>query len=89
MDISTEIIISTIAATLTTVSFLPQAVKVLITRQTEALSFWMYLLFTIGVSFWLIYGLLILSYPLIIANIITFILSIIILIIKIINFYKK
>ena len=89
MDISTEIIISTIAATLTTVSFLPQAVKVLITRQTEALSFWMYLLFTIGVSFWLIYGLLILSYPLIIANIITFILSVIILIIKIINFYKK
>ena len=89
MDISTEIIISTIAATLTTVSFLPQAVKVLITRQTEALSFWMYLLFTIGVSFWLIYGLLILSYPLIISNIITFILSVIILIIKIINFYKK
>tara|TARA_Y100000389_G_scaffold83564_2_gene80156 strand:+ start:905 stop:1174 length:270 start_codon:yes stop_codon:yes gene_type:complete len=89
MDISTEIIISTIAATLTTVSFLPQAVKVLITRQTEALSLWMYLLFTIGVSFWLIYGLLILSYPLIISNIITFILSVIILIIKIINFYKK
>lgn len=89
MDISTEIIISTIAATLTTVSFLPQAVKVLISKQTEALSFWMYLLFTIGVFFWLIYGLLILSYPLIISNIITFILSIIILIIKIINFYKK
>jgi MtN3 and saliva related transmembrane protein len=89
MDISIEIIISTVAAILTTSAFLPQAVKVLTYRDTEALSFWMYLLFTIGVSFWLIYGLMIKSYPLIIANLITFTLSLVILIIKIINIYKN
>ncbi|MFT4718608.1 MAG: MtN3 and saliva related transmembrane protein [Rickettsiales bacterium] len=89
MDISIEIIISTIAAILTTSAFLPQAVKVVTHRETKALSFWMYLLFTIGVSFWLIYGLMIKSYPLIIANLITFVLSLVILIIKIINTYKN
>jgi MtN3 and saliva related transmembrane protein len=89
MDISTETIISTIAAILTTSAFLPQTLKVIISKNTSALSLWMYLLFTIGVMLWLFYGFLINSYPLIIANIITFFLSFIILIIKIINTLQK
>jgi MtN3 and saliva related transmembrane protein len=89
MNISIEIIISTVAAILTTSAFLPQTLKVIISKNTSSLSLWMYLLFTIGVMLWLVYGFLITSYPLIIANIITFFLSFVILIIKTINIYKK
>ena len=89
MNISIEIIISTVATILTTSAFLPQTLKVIISKNTSSLSLWMYLLFTIGVMLWLVYGFLITSYPLIIANIITFFLSFVILIIKTINIYKK
>ena len=45
-----------IAATLTTISFFPQALKTLRSRDTHAISLRMYLLFTSGVAFWSIYG---------------------------------
>ena len=76
-------IIGYIAATLTTVSFLPQAIKVIKTRDTESISLWMYIIFTIGVAFWFIYGLIVTEYPIIIANAITLIFASIILIFKV------
>ena len=39
------------AATLTTLSFLPQVIRVYRTKNTDAISFWMYLLFSAGVFF--------------------------------------
>lgn len=72
-----------IAAFCTTASFLPQALKVLKTRDTSALSLGMYALFTLGVSFWLVYGLLKNDAPMIIANIITLFLAVFILGMKI------
>jgi len=63
-------IIGFIAASLTTASFLPQAIQVIRTRNTEGISLLMYLMFNTGVVLWLVYGLLIQDYPLIIANII-------------------
>ena len=66
-------ILGYLAATLTTLSFLPQAVKVIKTKQTEGISLWMYIIFTTGVFFWFIYGLLSLIYPIIIANFVTLI----------------
>jgi MtN3 and saliva related transmembrane protein len=48
-----------IAAILTTVSFLPQALRIHRSKDTSAISFWMYLIFSLGVLLWLIYGLLI------------------------------
>ena len=61
------------AATLTTVSFLPQAAKTLRTGDTAAISLRMYLLFTSGVALWALYGLLRGDGPLIVANAITLI----------------
>tara|TARA_R100000501_G_C2514230_1_gene44408 strand:+ start:225 stop:506 length:282 start_codon:yes stop_codon:yes gene_type:complete len=74
-----------VAAFLTTASFVPQAVLVLRTRNTDGLSLYMYILFTTGVSFWLVYGVLIGSLPIIIANIITVVLASMILTVKLMN----
>lgn len=76
-------IIGLAAATCTTFSFLPQAIKVIKTKHTKDLSLAMYSTFTTGVFLWLVYGILIKDTPLIIANIITFIFAATILIMKI------
>jgi MtN3 and saliva related transmembrane protein len=78
-------IIGFIAATLTTASFLPQAIMTLKTRNTESLSLGMYSAFTLGVLLWLIYGLQINDVAIIFANAITLLLSGSILMIKLIN----
>jgi len=76
------------SAFLTTFSFLPQAIQVIKTRDTSSLSLAMYSLFTVGVGFWLVYGIMKGDSAVIIANIITFILSASILSIKIYNDIK-
>ena len=76
-------ILGFIAASLTTVATLPQVLKVIKTKKTTDLSLLMYITMTTGVLFWFIYGLYIVDYPLIIANFITFMLSVTILIFKI------
>ena len=78
-----------LAASLTTLSFLPQAIKTIKTQDTEALSFGMYSMFTSGVLMWLIYGLYIENYAIIVANAVTFLLAAIILGFKIYNSCKK
>ena len=76
-------IIGLAAATCTTLAFLPQAIRVIKTRQIKDLSLMMYSVFTLGVFLWLVYGILVKDAPIIIANIITGILAAIILIMKI------
>jgi len=71
------------AAACTTISFLPQAIKTIKTKHTKDLSLAMYAIFTIGIFLWLVYGLFIKDIPLITANIITFIFTSVILIMKI------
>lgn len=78
-----------LAATLTTLSFLPQAILTLKTRDTESLSLGMYSLFTGGVLLWLIYGIYLLNPAIIIANAITFLLASMILCFKIYNTFHK
>lgn len=78
-------LIGILAAVLTTASFLPQAILVLRTRNTEGLSLIMYAMFTAGICCWLAYGLMIWSMPIIIANAITVMLASFILIIKVRN----
>lgn len=77
--------ISLIAATLTTISFLPQAVKVLKEGDTHSLSLGMYSLFTVGVALWGLYGWMRGDWAIIIANAITGALCVAILIAKIRN----
>ena len=77
------------AATLTTASFLPQAILTLKTRDTESLSLGMYSLFTSGVLLWLIYGIYLANPAIIIANAITFLLAAMILSFKIYHTFRK
>jgi MtN3 and saliva related transmembrane protein len=71
------------AAFCTTISFLPQVIKVYKTKSTKDISLYMFLIFTIGTFCWLIYGIIESSIPIILANTITLILSAIILLYKI------
>tara|TARA_B100001939_G_scaffold49320_1_gene38635 strand:- start:486 stop:743 length:258 start_codon:yes stop_codon:yes gene_type:complete len=59
-----------IAASLTTASFVPQAWKIIRHKKVKDLSFTMYAMMFTGQGGWLIYGLLIQDFPLILANII-------------------
>ena len=68
-------VIGYVAAFLTTLSFLPQAIQTLKTRDTSGISLLMYSMFVAGVALWLIYGLLIGNKVIVIANSITFFLS--------------
>jgi MtN3 and saliva related transmembrane protein len=74
--------IGTIAACLTTASFVPQVWHTLRTRDVSGISLGMYSLFTVGVALWLVYGILLTAWPIIIANLITTSLALAILVMK-------
>lgn len=76
-------IIGLIGAILTTIGFLPQMVKVIRTKQTRDISLGMYIIMIIGAVFWLTYGIILSSIPIIFANSISFVFVLIILIMKI------
>jgi len=83
-------IIGYLAATLTTASFVPQAILTIKTKDTESLSLGMYSTFTLGVLCWLIYGIYLDDKAIIFANAITLLLAASILFFKIYNVvYKK
>lgn len=71
------------AAFCTTVSLLPQTIKIISQKQTRDISLSMYIIFTTGVLLWLIYGILTKDMPVMLANAVTFVLSITILVLKI------
>ena len=71
----TETIVSGIAATLTTAAFVPQAYKIIHSRETAGVSLWMHLTFAVGVAFWFVLGVLIWNWPMMIANLVTFMLT--------------
>ena len=68
-------ILGTLAGTLTTVAFVPQVLKTWRSRSANDISMGMFLIFTLGVLMWLVYGLYIHSWPIIIANAITLVLA--------------
>lgn len=76
---STITILGLIAAVFTTTSFLPQAVKTIRTKNTKDISLAMYLIFSSGVLLWLLYGIFIKDFPVIIANAVTLVFALIIL----------
>lgn len=78
-------VIGLAAAACTTISFVPQVLKTIKTRETKDISLSMYLIFTAGIIFWLIYGILIGDLPIILANSITGVLTSTVLIMKIKN----
>lgn len=75
-------LIGTLAAVLTTISFLPQALHTFRTKDVRGISLGMYSAFTLGVALWLVYGLLLGAWPVVVANVITLALAATILVMK-------
>ena len=74
--------IGSIAGILTTLAFVPQVIKVVKTRDTSSLSLGMYSMQVLGVFLWLIHGIVIQDMALLVANAITFMLPLVILVYK-------
>ena len=70
------------AGLLTTIAFIPQVVKTWRTRSAEDISLFMFILFSTGVLCWLIYGVALKSWPMIVANSVTLVLALSILYLK-------
>jgi len=78
----TILIVGYIAGTLTTISFMPQVARAWKMKETRDLSLAMLVLFAVGVLLWAIYGFRVSSLPVIAANMITFLLILILLFLK-------
>ncbi|MES2406146.1 MAG: SemiSWEET transporter [Pseudomonadota bacterium] len=74
--------IGLLAGTLTTVAFIPQVIKIWRSKKADDISVSMFLIFTVGVGLWMIYGIQIASLPVMLANAVTMILALVILILK-------
>jgi len=75
-------VIGTAAGTLTTAAYLPQVVKVWRSRSVGDISLQMYLLMATGVALWTIYGLMLMDWPVIIANAVALVFTLTILAFK-------
>jgi MtN3 and saliva related transmembrane protein len=71
-----------LAAAATTISFLPQAFHTIKTKDTKGISLGMYIVYVFGIVMWLTYGILIRDLPIISANSVTLVLTVIILVYK-------
>jgi MtN3 and saliva related transmembrane protein len=76
------VLVGYIAGTLTTVSFVPQVIKAWKMRETRDLSLAMLVLFGIGIVLWTLYGFWTGSLPIIAANVITFVLILVLIFLK-------
>ncbi len=74
----------TLAALLTTLSFVPQAWHTFQTKDVSGISLGMYSAFTLGVALWLAYGLMLQAWPVVIANAVTLALALGILAMKLV-----
>jgi MtN3 and saliva related transmembrane protein len=74
--------IGLVAGTLTSIAAIPQLVKTLRTRHARDISVWQPLLLAIGISLWLVYGMLVHDLPLVLANIVPLICNIMLTILK-------
>ena len=70
------------AGVLATTAFVPQVAKTFKARSARDISLGMYVLFCTGVGLWLLYGMLIVSWPVILANFVTLVLSGAVLVLK-------
>ena len=71
-----------VAAVLTTASFVPQAVHTFKTKDVRGISLTMYSTFVVGITLWLVYGVMLNAWPIVLANAVTLTLAIAILTMK-------
>lgn len=86
MNLNNEFYLSLLgnfAAICTSLSFIPQAIRIILTKDTKSISRNSYLLLNIGIFCWLLYGILKNEFPIILANLSTIIFTLIILVYKI------
>ena len=76
-------LIGLLAGALTTLAFVPQLLKIYASKSGKDVSARMFVIFSAGVALWLVYGIMIRSLPVIIANIITLALALAIMALKI------
>jgi MtN3 and saliva related transmembrane protein len=76
-------LVGALAATLTTIAFIPQAWMTWKKRRADGVSLGMYSIFTTGVALWLVYGIFLDAWPMIISNVLTLCLALFILVMKI------
>ena len=72
-------LIGYLAGASTTVSFVPQVLQVVKTKSTKDISLVMFTIFSVGVLSWMVYGILVNSLPMILANALTFVQALVIL----------
>jgi MtN3 and saliva related transmembrane protein len=77
-----ELFVSAMAATLTTIAFVPQAIHIIRHKETRAISLQMYVVFATGIAFWLIFGFMLWNWPMILSNIVTLTLALTIISMK-------
>ncbi len=85
----TATLLGAFAALCSTISFTPQAIKIIRTRETKDISVWMYLLTVTGFAAWAVYGLMLSQWPLVASNTICFLLSAFILTMTLLPRAKK
>jgi MtN3 and saliva related transmembrane protein len=82
-------VVGLVAGFFTTVSLLPQVIRTIRTKSAGDLAVWMILFFIVGIILWLVYGIMTMRWPIIIANAVTFIFAMILLACKVIYRCKK
>jgi MtN3 and saliva related transmembrane protein len=82
-------LIAYLAAFFTMIGYIPQAIKTIKTKDTKAISFWMYFCTTLGVVLWLVFAIMINNIPMILKNITVIILGGIVLWIKTVHIFKN
>jgi MtN3 and saliva related transmembrane protein len=75
-------IIGSVGATCTTLAFVPQVLQIWKTRSAKDVSLPMYITFMVGIICWFTYGLMLNAWPIIVANIITFVLALAVILMK-------
>jgi len=80
--ISTQDLLGLAAGSLTTVAFVPQIFRIVKTRSAHDISWWMFGIFCTGIALWLWYGIRLDALPLILANVVTLVLALTILLLK-------
>lgn len=81
-SLSSMDILGLIAGSLTTIAFVPQLIKVWKSKSAQDISYVMFIMFIAGIVLWEVYGWGIHSMPVILFNVITFVLGLAILILK-------
>lgn len=72
-------IVGYLSGAFTTIAFLPQVIKSIITKNVSGLSMYMYIIYCMGLIFWILYGVYLHSFQIILFNVITLVLNGIIL----------